>query len=349
MWSLSQRGACFPRLCRSSPTPKAPWAWAAPSLKTVWALSAACHRATSLCTSTTPRSPTPDATSVRLSSLTSPTSPPSSTSTWRVEGPQPPWVWSRRASSNGMLLSSVPPAPPQCSLLGKPALKGNVTLSCTSSYGTPVPMYNWKRASPTSEVFFPPSLSKNSIAVASGHLKQSHTRRRWVQKRPLWPLSPWFSLSCLTLLLLYSTDSQKVERQLVPMIFQWKCLGEVAVDFLIRLFNKILETNKMPNEWRKSVLVPIYKKGFEPCLVCWWMDGWMDYTANSRPLITRFFFFLFVQMRKQEVWSWATWATAWREPTCAQPATQLDPRTAPSSWTSSPVRPSIACNISTRK
>ena len=41
----------------------------------------------------------------------------------------------------------------------------------------------------------------------------------------------------------------------------WKCLGEVAVDFLTRLFNRILETDKMPDEWRKIVLVPIYKKG----------------------------------------------------------------------------------------
>ena len=41
----------------------------------------------------------------------------------------------------------------------------------------------------------------------------------------------------------------------------WKCLGEVAIDFLNRLFNRILETDKMPDEWRKSVVVPIYKKG----------------------------------------------------------------------------------------
>ena len=40
----------------------------------------------------------------------------------------------------------------------------------------------------------------------------------------------------------------------------WKCLGEVAVGFLPRLFNSILETDKMPDKWRKSVLVPIYKK-----------------------------------------------------------------------------------------
>ena len=40
----------------------------------------------------------------------------------------------------------------------------------------------------------------------------------------------------------------------------WKCLGEVAVDFMTRLLKRILETDKMHDEWRKSVLVPIYKK-----------------------------------------------------------------------------------------
>ena len=41
----------------------------------------------------------------------------------------------------------------------------------------------------------------------------------------------------------------------------WKCLGEVTREFLIRLFNRILEIHKMSDEWRKSVLVPIYNKG----------------------------------------------------------------------------------------
>ena len=36
-------------------------------------------------------------------------------------------------------------------------------------------------------------------------------------------------------------------------------LGESGIVWLIDLFNKILKTNKMPNEWRKSTLVPIYK------------------------------------------------------------------------------------------
>ncbi|KAK3555020.1 hypothetical protein QTP86_005711 [Hemibagrus guttatus] len=39
----------------------------------------------------------------------------------------------------------------------------------------------------------------------------------------------------------------------------WKCLGEAAVEFLASLFNKVLESEKMPEEWRRSVLVPIFK------------------------------------------------------------------------------------------
>ncbi|KAK3571078.1 hypothetical protein QTP86_001733, partial [Hemibagrus guttatus] len=39
----------------------------------------------------------------------------------------------------------------------------------------------------------------------------------------------------------------------------WKCLGEVAVEFLTSLFNRVLESEKMPEEWRRSVLVPIFK------------------------------------------------------------------------------------------
>ncbi|KAK3571995.1 hypothetical protein QTP86_021348 [Hemibagrus guttatus] len=38
----------------------------------------------------------------------------------------------------------------------------------------------------------------------------------------------------------------------------WKCLGEAAVEFLASLFNRVLESERMPEEWR-SVLVPIFK------------------------------------------------------------------------------------------
>ncbi|KAK3569374.1 hypothetical protein QTP86_026885, partial [Hemibagrus guttatus] len=39
----------------------------------------------------------------------------------------------------------------------------------------------------------------------------------------------------------------------------WKCLGEAAVKFLTSLFNRVLESERMPEEWRRSVLVPIFK------------------------------------------------------------------------------------------
>lgn len=43
------------------------------------------------------------------------------------------------------------------------------------------------------------------------------------------------------------------------LIEAWKCIGEVGRVWLTRLFNEILRTKKMPDEWR-SVVVPIYKK-----------------------------------------------------------------------------------------
>ena len=39
----------------------------------------------------------------------------------------------------------------------------------------------------------------------------------------------------------------------------WKCLGGTAVTWLTRLFNRLLEGEQMPSEWRKSTLVPIFK------------------------------------------------------------------------------------------
>ena len=46
----------------------------------------------------------------------------------------------------------------------------------------------------------------------------------------------------------------------------WKCLGETALEFLTKLFNRTMESERMPEAWRKSVLVPIFKnKGDAQC------------------------------------------------------------------------------------
>jgi hypothetical protein len=39
----------------------------------------------------------------------------------------------------------------------------------------------------------------------------------------------------------------------------WMTLGDVAIVWLTKLFNLIFRSNKMPGEWRRSILVPIFK------------------------------------------------------------------------------------------
>ena len=39
----------------------------------------------------------------------------------------------------------------------------------------------------------------------------------------------------------------------------WKCLGGKGIIWLTKLFNEILKSKKMPDEWRRSTLIPIYK------------------------------------------------------------------------------------------
>jgi hypothetical protein len=39
----------------------------------------------------------------------------------------------------------------------------------------------------------------------------------------------------------------------------WRSLGAVAIVRLTKLFNLIFRSNKMPDEWRRSILIPIFK------------------------------------------------------------------------------------------
>ena len=39
----------------------------------------------------------------------------------------------------------------------------------------------------------------------------------------------------------------------------WRCFGDIAIVWLTKLFNHIFRSNKMPDEWRRSILEPIYK------------------------------------------------------------------------------------------
>ena len=39
----------------------------------------------------------------------------------------------------------------------------------------------------------------------------------------------------------------------------WKCMGKMGIKFLTRLFNRLLMGERMPEEWRRSMLISIYK------------------------------------------------------------------------------------------
>ena len=39
----------------------------------------------------------------------------------------------------------------------------------------------------------------------------------------------------------------------------WLILGDVGIGFLTKLMNSFLKGERMPDEWRKCVVIPIYK------------------------------------------------------------------------------------------
>ena len=46
----------------------------------------------------------------------------------------------------------------------------------------------------------------------------------------------------------------------------WKCMEKMGIKFLTRLFNRLLMGERMPEGWRRSLLIPIYKnKGDALC------------------------------------------------------------------------------------
>ena len=56
-----------------------------------------------------------------------------------------------------------------------------------------------------------------------------------------------------------------VEQDELP-VEVWKCMEKMGIKFLTMLFNRLLVGERMPEEWKKSLLIPIYKnKGDALC------------------------------------------------------------------------------------
>ena len=39
----------------------------------------------------------------------------------------------------------------------------------------------------------------------------------------------------------------------------WKCLGDIALEFLTKLYNRTMESERMPEEWKDNLLIPMFK------------------------------------------------------------------------------------------
>ena len=60
------------------------------------------------------------------------------------------------------------------------------------------------------------------------------------------------------------TGSRKINKEKAQepddiSVEAWIALGNKGVEFLVNFFNRLLRGEKMPDEWRRSVLVPLYK------------------------------------------------------------------------------------------
>ena len=89
----------------------------------------------------------------------------------------------------------------------------------------------------------------------------------------------------------------------------WLCLGNRGVEFLTRLFNRLLRGGKMPDEWRKSVLVPFYK-GKGDIKECGNYRG-IKLTSHTMKLWERV---IEARLRKgSEGGGTAVWVYAWKE------------------------------------
>ena len=68
----------------------------------------------------------------------------------------------------------------------------------------------------------------------------------------------------------------------------WKCMKEMGIKCLIRLFNRLLMGERMPEEWRRSVFIPIYEnKGDTQCCGTYRGIKLMSHTMKLRERIIK--------------------------------------------------------------
>ncbi|KAG9482413.1 hypothetical protein GDO78_011220 [Eleutherodactylus coqui] len=87
--------------------------------------------------------------------------------TWFIERPS--------EQQSQIFFNPVPPSKPKCQLHGDPYIGANVTLTCKSSSGQPVPMYSWIKKTAANVVYFPPVLDSVKGTLTLTNLTADNT------------------------------------------------------------------------------------------------------------------------------------------------------------------------------
>ncbi|XP_054482515.1 endothelial cell adhesion molecule a [Anoplopoma fimbria] len=152
----------------------------------------------------------------------------------------------------------VPPGVPKCSLSGKPVVKGNVTLSCKTSSGKPVPLYKWQKTSPSSEVFFSPMLNEKMGTLKLSNLSSNMSGKYVCTARNLAGSETCF----INLEIVTSTNVGMIAGATVGAVIGFIFLLLICLFFLVKrrrdneddMANEIKEDAQAPKRvsWAKS-------------------------------------------------------------------------------------------------
>ncbi|MBK5591067.1 hypothetical protein JJ728_23255, partial [Salmonella enterica subsp. enterica serovar Typhi] len=86
-------------------------------------------------------------------------------------------------------------------------------------------------------------INSNNNEITLGELGHSKNNKNFTYYRKIQP-------SEVEKIVRKMKNSKAVGPKDIP-IEAWKCLGKVGITWLTNLFNIIMKTKKMPNEWRK--------------------------------------------------------------------------------------------------
>ncbi len=101
------------------------------------------------------------------------------------------------------------------------------------------------------KLFFKLSNERDNRRISLGELEQSEKHKNFTYYRKT-------QLKEVETAMQKMKNGKAVGPDDIP-IEVWRCLGKMRIMWLTNLFNIIMKNKKMPNQWRKSTLIPLFK------------------------------------------------------------------------------------------